>query len=176
MSPTNYLSKSLDFGNSFVQVLSNIGNVYINSICTKDDYVFMATGGSEGGIYRSSDNGVSWSLMQNNINASCISSNNDGVILVGSLTGLHYSSDWGNEWLILHTSLGNNNFVSEIEMKGIDEYYFGTYRTGLFEVALITNVDEQNNLYPSDFALHQNYPNPFNPVTNLGFRISDLLR
>ena len=36
---------------------------------------------------------------------------------------------------------------------------------------IITEVDENENIYPSEFSLNQNYPNPFNPVTTIKFSI-----
>ena len=36
----------------------------------------------------------------------------------------------------------------------------------------LTGIEEENNIYPTEFNLLQNYPNPFNPATNIKFTVS----
>ena len=38
---------------------------------------------------------------------------------------------------------------------------------------IVTAVDAETDVLPSEFSLGQNYPNPFNPSTNIGFTIAD---
>ncbi len=38
----------------------------------------------------------------------------------------------------------------------------------------VTGIEDESSSHPEYFTLEQNYPNPFNPLTNIGFRISDL--
>lgn len=36
----------------------------------------------------------------------------------------------------------------------------------------LTNIDDENTIYPSEFNIFQNYPNPFNPETKIKFTTS----
>ena len=63
------IAKSTDFGNTFNNVLFEIGSVYLNGLKSYLEKIFVATGGSGGAVYRSLDYGNSWDEVLNNINA-----------------------------------------------------------------------------------------------------------
>jgi phosphatidylserine/phosphatidylglycerophosphate/cardiolipin synthase-like enzyme len=42
---------------------------------------------------------------------------------------------------------------------------------GTDSINIITSVDENENILPTEFSLLQNYPNPFNPVTRIRFAV-----
>ncbi len=58
--------------------------------------------------------------------------------------------------------------IDSVQRDGIISYYFTKRsRSGT------TNVGNDRNNIPKDFALLQNYPNPFNPTTNIVYRLSE---
>ena len=58
--------------------------------------------------------------------------------------------------------------IDSVQQDGIISYYFTKRsRSGT------TNVGNDRNNIPKDFALLQNYPNPFNPTTNIVYRLSE---
>jgi len=60
---------------------------------------------------------------------------------------------------------GYFNFKARI---GVDGWYYWVDST-----TIVTNVEEELNELPTEFALRQNYPNPFNPTTTIGFGIPE---
>ena len=42
---------------------------------------------------------------------------------------------------------------------------------GTDSINIVTSVDEDENILPTEFSLLQNYPNPFNPVTRIRFAV-----
>ena len=42
-----------------------------------------------------------------------------------------------------------------------------------FTVSTSTDVKDEKNSLPKEFALHANYPNPFNPETNISFDVPE---
>ena len=51
-------------------------------------------------------------------------------------------------------------------------YFAGTIGSGVLKKAIITNVENIQNILPSKFAMEQNYPNPFNPSTSIQYAIA----
>lgn len=41
----------------------------------------------------------------------------------------------------------------------------------IFKNDLVTKVDDENEVTPTQFSLNQNYPNPFNPITKISYSI-----
>ena len=77
-------------------------------------------------------------------------------------------------------SLGSNqNAYTDTSVQLGDSYYFVVFCKNSLassdtsnEVAvLIVNVENEDNLIPSEYAIEQNYPNPFNPSTQIKFSL-----
>lgn len=86
------------------------GGVNINSLASTGNYIFAGSQGE--GVYRSSDNGVSWTAVNNGLTqlsvySLCVSGQN---IFAGTYLGLFRSTNFGSDW----TSSGNGTGGSSI--------------------------------------------------------------
>ncbi|RJP71310.1 MAG: T9SS C-terminal target domain-containing protein [Ignavibacteriales bacterium] len=64
---------------------------------------------------------------------------------------------------VYYTSVNNQ---ASIRATTFDQYSFA-----YFTIGNTVDVEENNNLQPSEFSLLQNYPNPFNPATKIKYSI-----
>uniref|UniRef100_A0A832LJ42 T9SS type A sorting domain-containing protein n=1 Tax=Ignavibacterium album TaxID=591197 RepID=A0A832LJ42_9BACT len=169
-STTDILYKSTNFGLSFDSVFSGFSLQPENNliIAIENGFVFLGDSNIRG-IMRSTNEGFSWEQVIFDKNIVSIFARTDGKIFAGS-DSIYFSSDFGKTWTSFFQPIGNVNFVSDIKSLA-DKLYFGTYRTGLYEIEMITSVNyDENNLIKS-YHLLQNYPNPFNPLTKIQFTI-----
>ncbi len=127
-----------------LQQTSGPGGGPISSFATNGTDVYVATGSSNGsgyggGMYRSTDNGLSWSALNypitkrddRNISAIAVSGSN---IVAGSLKGIVYSSsDGGTNWT--RTALTNNKNVTAITTDGTN-FYVGNDGGGVFSAPI----------------------------------------
>lgn len=140
---------------------------------TSTDILFAGTYGD--GLYKSADNGASWTKLANGLNAPFIYSiqiDPSNNIYVSSWTsGVFASSDMGNNW----TSLGMGGFgVSSILISPkVNTIYAGTKDGKIYmKTNGITGAKSEEEI-PTEFSLKQNYPNPFNPSTTIEFGIPE---
>ncbi len=142
--------------------------------------VYAATDGE--GIFRSTDDGVSWVQVTGKVPMSMYASavlavdgkawaafhNDIGTGIAGD-GGLYYSSDSGATWQNVDF-MGRN--VSCFYPYKKDSILVGT-DNGVYVVSY-TTVTAVNELphNPTTFTLSQNYPNPFNPTTTIRYSIS----
>jgi hypothetical protein len=130
------------------QKIFNLENYCIASIQASDNgYLFIALGGYQSSqikIFRSSDNGTTWSNTDNGLPTNAWlskffkASDNSLYITTWNGYGIYKSTDFGDNWS---------------------------------HVGPITDITEKNILLPAEFSLSQNYPNPFNPSTKIKFTI-----
>ena len=96
-------------------------------------------------------------------------------MVITSSDSVNLSYDYGITWKAAPQQIGNNlgDYITEIKQDRTNKFLFGTSTKGLYEVDLVTNIEEETSIC-HDFYLSQNYPNPFNPMTNIQFEIPDL--
>jgi photosystem II stability/assembly factor-like uncharacterized protein len=174
---TNYrLYKSTDFGESFNPVITGIGSLSDNNSIyeTNNGYVFLSVADINlRSVLRSTDNGQNWTQVLFNNYYLPVYAEDNGLVLTGYDT-IYASTDYGISWNSIYHSIGTQNFITDIKRESKGTFYFSSYRTGLYEVDIVTSMnDEVNNLLKS-YQLFQNYPNPFNPITKIEFSIPRL--
>jgi 1,4-alpha-glucan branching enzyme len=74
-------------------------------------------------------------------------------------------------------SIDVSNTSALISLQPGEFHIYTTAKLPAPEPGILTGVDDEEIIsgnIPENFELDQNYPNPFNPITNIGFRISEL--
>jgi photosystem II stability/assembly factor-like uncharacterized protein len=105
---------------------------YVNALIKKDNFLFAGT--KEGGVFRSSDNGMSW-ISSNNViskgfyDISCLASNVNNVF-AGTGNGVFLSSDNGESWSPINNGMSNSD-VRCLALHG-NNIFAGTNREGVF--------------------------------------------
>jgi photosystem II stability/assembly factor-like uncharacterized protein len=117
------------------------GGGTVSAIVYNGTYLFAATGngGYGSGVFRSSDNGTSWSILNTPTTSQsrddkCVTSmaTDGNVILAGGLSGRVFTSyDNGNTWT-KSTISGTSNSVTCFAIMG-NKYFAGTQGDGVFE-------------------------------------------
>ena len=160
---TSILYRSTDNGITFNEIYPGILWTNNNSISALGDLIIVTNYNiHEGGFYISTDNGNSWSDTVINTVDRCVLVQPNGNILIGGSPGILVSKDKGESWTSIPFV---SNQVVEIEEDMNGKLFFGTDNKGLYEVDLITSVDQNTLSFPEDYKLYQNYPNPFNSST-----------
>lgn len=167
LSGQNYVVyKSTDGGLTFNQIYSGVGATHNNSIAAFGSYIILTNIVYGGGIYRSTDNGLNWEQIIISNSNLCVDIQDNGNVFIGGLQGLLFSNDLGENWTNIYFP---SDAVMEIEEDIHGKLFFGTWNEGLFEVDLITGIDDEIDQIPSKYVLYQNYPNPFNPATKIKY-------
>jgi len=170
-SPNYILYRTTNYGDSFDSLMSEFTVVETNGLSSYNYYILLAAASSTGGVFRSIDNGITWEKIIDNKNMRSIYLNSDGVILCSALDSLYYSNNFGNDFVNIPYILKPENYVSEIENDVNSKLFFGTYIEGIYEIDLITKVEENSEHNPQGYAFSQNYPNPFNSVTKIKYNL-----
>ncbi len=107
------LHRSTDGGNSWV--LSALPNKYIFSMgYSSQGYFFVSTTSQQGGMLRSTDEGINWEKINSGFNANLanvIETKSPAFVFAGTQSGFYMSSNNGDNWSL--TGLTNRN-VNEI--------------------------------------------------------------
>jgi photosystem II stability/assembly factor-like uncharacterized protein len=161
--------KSTDGGFTFSQIFSGIVRTDNNSLASFNNYIIITNTQFGGGFYISMDNGINWeNITINNSNRSVYVQDN-GNVFIGGSQGILFSDDFGENWININDTI--SSFVLEIEEDINGKLFFGTWKEGLFEVDLITGIDDKIINIPNEYKLFQNYPNPFNSSTNIKYNL-----
>lgn len=162
--------KSTDGGLTFNQIFSGVVRTEYNSLASFNNYIIIANTQFGGGFYRSADNGLSWENITINNSNLCVLIQSNGNVLIGGSQGILFSDDFGENWTNINDTI--SSFVLEIEEDINGKLFFGTWKEGLFEVDLITGIDDKVSSIPNEYKLLQNYPNPFNSSTKIIYELS----
>lgn len=173
--------------NDNVQAFGAVNILGINS----NGIIFAAT---DSGLYRSKDNGESWSRIDESLPMSLLYYYSTGpgtlitkyglprvsAIVVNSLDhvyigydrGVFYSTDAGDTWNPFNTDETLNIFLKSLAFDG-QGYLYGAGSDGTIyrSSSPTTSVPYSLNDVPRTWSLGQNYPNPFNPTTAIPFSI-----
>ncbi|NWG29208.1 MAG: T9SS type A sorting domain-containing protein [Ignavibacteriaceae bacterium] len=173
--------KSSDIGNSFDLLYagyssSNDVNKPISVL--NNEHIFLAMrGNNPNGILRSTDGGVTWEQVLFRRVATVLT-NTDGLILTGSTVAsiydtnkIYLSNNYGNSWDSLAQPTKWGIYITDMVKDKANKYFFGTSGDGLYEIEIITGVEEQwAQIF--HFNLFQNFPNPFNHKTKIQYMVS----
>jgi hypothetical protein len=131
------------------------------------NHIFAADFG--GNIYKSTDNGFSWSQKNVAPYVQSLIVNSQDYIFAGTvLGGIYYSTDSGENWIPINSGL-NNLDVRALIVNAQDELIAGTEKGGVYRSVNPSSI-EDNHINPYNFILYQNYPNPFNPSTTISWQ------
>lgn len=120
-----YLSENA--GLTWTSITNEIDATFCMSLATAGNDLFCSTSGN--GVYKSSNNGLSWSLTGLTNWQVRVIRNLDGKIFAGGSNGIHCSSDGGATWVFAAQGLTNlsvNDFVH------IDDNLFAATADGVF--------------------------------------------
>ncbi len=174
---------STDLGNHWTSITGDIpypGGVTFTTICPIDS--FLAVGTGLHGMFRSSNNGVTWIRPETefttpggfNAIVALTPTSGSHMLVAGSSNQpwVYTSSDNGRTWTSADSgSLSvaassfcvSNGFLYQGSLNGV-------WRRPLSEVITSVWKDERRGL-PIATALEQNYPNPFNPATTIQYAL-----
>ncbi len=119
-------------------------SLFCGSRSTGSNKTSIPSNNDIGGIYESTDEGISWNQINNGLPA------NPPVSALAI-------KEINETYCVLYAGLFNDT----------------TNGAGIYRLDITVGVDETNNQIPTEFSLEQNYPNPFNPNTTIRFSIPE---
>lgn len=158
-------------------------NLYCVSQRTRQN--FNATNfyiaGSLGKIYKSTDNGATWSLKSSgttNTLRSIFFSGNDSGVVAGDNGTVRMTTNAGETWFsdpYFNSVTGSITSISQMP-RSARTFTAISNNTKLYVASVDSNlvvlgVQSVSSEVPKNFSLSQNYPNPFNPATYIKFAI-----
>lgn len=175
----NGLYRSTDNGNNWIKLVITPNDTIVDAILTtswNDIFVsartnFNSTGNSSK-IFRSSNNGDSWTQVDAglNIGTGSFAEDKNKNIFFSTSNSVYQSKDRGNTFTQVSNGLVNQGFEDIISANGY--LFIGTFGRGVLRsITPTTSVERLSETVPEKFSLMQNYPNPFNPSTTIEFSI-----
>jgi ligand-binding sensor domain-containing protein len=173
-------------GSSWVAVNSGLTNQRVLSLtfaANGNSSYYVFAGIASGGVFRSSNRGLSWSSIELGPGGLSITSMASiygssflpTFVAAGSDTGGFFCSLTadGSSWQPYNGGLPNKSIHAvAADYKYADEIYVGTDE-GIFAFVAggPTRAEAKPASIPNGFRLEQNYPNPFNPSTTIRFSV-----
>jgi photosystem II stability/assembly factor-like uncharacterized protein len=153
-----------------IRQVANVPEV-ISMTCSSSGVLFAGTYGS--GIFRSTDNGKSWSNVNNNSPArfiySLLTDRLNNVYASTFNYGVIHSSNNGDSWEQYFSGLGGTEYYS-LAISPQGRLYVGS-NSGLFRSTSKINLPPEPFVALTTPLLLQNYPNPFNSESTIVFYI-----
>lgn len=162
--------RSTDNGTSWVPDNTGLTDFDVSTLVSNSNGDTFA--GTTSGVFRSTNNGDSWTHILTTSNVSALAINASGQIFAGTQGGgVFRSTDNGGTWTQINSGLTNLN-VNLLAVNAGGRLFAGT-PDGIFRsVQSTTSVREISGVIPIAFSLEQNYPNPFNPSTTVEFSLA----
>jgi len=137
----NIIWRSTDFGNTWTNNIQLPTKSPIYSFLVDGTYIYAGT--QNGGIFLSTDNGMSWTQMnsgfetRNSVLALAVSPNGSGGtnIFAGTWAGVFRSTDNGTNWTQCNNGIAGTEVLSigiTRNVQGDEKIYAGTYGGGVF--------------------------------------------
>jgi len=162
----------------------NVRTVGVHPYNINDVYALMnGVGTPNQKIYKSTNQGVTWSNITGNIPDVPLSDivvhpNNPNKLFLGTQLGCYRSTNGGTNWHRWNNGMPDATVITElsyIDSANAGKFYIvaATYGRGI--IIREAGGDDPNGIQPlggnipAVYSLNQNYPNPFNPVTNIKF-------
>lgn len=113
-------------------------------------YIYIGGMNTDGGIFRSTDSGISWSICNNGIqgyDVFDIYANNQYIWLACGNGGIFQSTNYGNNWIPKNSGIPAN-YVFEIDYNPFDRYCSVVYNNGFY-----MSTNNGTNWYSSNSGL-----------------------
>ncbi len=151
-------------------IADNSGNIFVGTQTN------IYTGMQGKGIFKTTNNGVSWQNLTSGITTDEIAqlalSYNGAVFTSGAGNqAIFKSTNSGSTWIQFNQGLPNPADVGPI---GITKsgYVFAAVNNKIYKyIDQTTDIKEKHPEISTKYSLGQNYPNPFNPSTTISFSI-----
>jgi hypothetical protein len=166
-------------GYDWIQRSTGLTNTNVTALASNSTYLIAGTSqGSVGGVYLSSDNGVNWALSLSNPWVTSILTIGSNIFAGTFGDGIWRSTNNGNNWSQINDGLASGAYY--VLSLGVNEQYIfaGTNGSNIWRRSLsqvVTGIENEPNVQPTDFSLKQNYPNPFNPSTKIRYTIPSVI-
>ncbi len=122
---------SNNLGDTWKEITSNLANVFITCITVDGNDIYLGT--SSKGIYKSSNEGVSWSLKNNGHSTDNVQSiiKDNGKLFSCTWTEIFSSTDSGENWVLVKKNFTGGILMSCLTISG-NNFYVGTSGNGVF--------------------------------------------